>query len=48
MRFVVRADRNERNAMAALEARDDRERAEKHAANPAPAPSEGAGPTQNV
>jgi hypothetical protein len=48
MRFVVRADRNERNAMAALEAQEDRELAEKRARDSAPAPRAGAEPTQNV
>ncbi|MFC8733657.1 hypothetical protein ACFT5B_14475 [Luteimicrobium sp. NPDC057192] len=48
MRFVVRADRNERNAMAALEAREDEERAQREAARPAAASHEGAEPSQNV
>ncbi len=48
MRFVVRADRNERNAMAALEAREDEERARREAARSATASPDGAEPTQNV
>jgi hypothetical protein len=48
MRFVVRADRNERNAMATLWAQEDRERAEKHAANSGPTADEDAESPQNV
>jgi hypothetical protein len=48
MRFVVRADRNERNAMAALEAREDQERAQREAARSAAAEHDGAEPTRNV
>ncbi|MGC5168629.1 hypothetical protein [Luteimicrobium sp. DT211] len=44
MRFVVRADRNERTAMAALEAQEDRERA----ANSAAPGRGGSDPTENV
>ncbi|GAA4841753.1 hypothetical protein GCM10023221_19550 [Luteimicrobium xylanilyticum] len=48
MRFVVRADRNERNAMAALWAQEDRETAEKRTAHSGPPSNEGAESRQNV
>jgi len=48
MRFVVRADRNERNAVAALEAREDQERARRDAAHSAAGPHDGTEPTRNV
>jgi hypothetical protein len=48
MRFVVRADRNERNAIAALEAREDEERARREAGRSAADSHDGAEPAQNV
>jgi len=48
MRFVVRADRNERNAMAALWAREDRETAENRTPDSGPSSNEGAESRQNV
>jgi hypothetical protein len=48
MRFVVRADRNERNAMAALWAKEDRELAERRATDSGTASNEDAEPSRNV